>query len=131
LVQAVADGKRKLLELEDEILSLLRNSENSKVSLIDDEALISALQTSKRTAEEIKQQLKTSEETEKKIDAAREVYRPCAARASIIYFVLSDLGSVDPMYQFSLDSYLDLFAISIQSSREVKMRYIFPYIIYI
>ncbi|KAL3916097.1 MAG: hypothetical protein SGPRY_006965, partial [Prymnesium sp.] len=46
-----------------------------------------------------------SEQTEKKIDAAREGYRPCAYRASILYFLLADLARVDPMYQFSLDAY--------------------------
>lgn len=37
-------------------------------------------------------------------------------RASILYFVLNDLSLVDPMYQFSLDAYIDLFLISIRNS---------------
>ena len=37
-------------------------------------------------------------------------------RAAILYFVLNDLAGVDPMYQFSLDAYTDLFLISIQKS---------------
>jgi len=42
-------------------------------SLLDDEALVNALQSSKRTSEEVTEQLETSEQTEAKIDAAREV----------------------------------------------------------
>jgi dynein heavy chain, axonemal len=34
---------------------------------------------------------------------AMEKYRPVAARASLLYSCLLDLGSVDPMYQYSLD----------------------------
>jgi len=119
LVLAVSAGKRRLVELEDEILSLLKNA---GPNLLDDELLINALQSSKSTAEEVKQQLKVSEETEEKIDQAREAYRACAVRASIIYFVLNDLGSVDPMYQFSLESYISLFEHSIDASHNVKAR---------
>ena len=37
-------------------------------------------------------------------------------RASVLYFVLNDLSTVDPMYLFSLDAYNDLFLISIRNS---------------
>ena len=44
-------------------------------------------------------------------------YRPCAQRASILFFVLNDMGKIDPMYQFSLDAYIDLFNNSIEKSQ--------------
>lgn len=56
--------------------------------------------------------------TEEKINVAREAYRPCAKRAAILFFVLSDLGGIDNMYQFSLDSYVTLFNLSINKSAE-------------
>ena len=37
-------------------------------------------------------------------------------RAAVLYFVLNDLGTVDPMYQFSLDAYNDVFASSLKMS---------------
>ena len=40
--------------------------------------------------------------TEKKINEARESYRPAAARASLMYFILNDLNKISPIYQFSL-----------------------------
>ena len=36
---------------------------------------------------------------------AREVYRPVAAEASLMYFMLLKLSTVDTMYQYSLDSF--------------------------
>ena len=60
----------------------------------------------------------TTQVTEEKINVAREAYRPCAKRAAILFFVLSDLGSIDTMYQFSLDSYVTLFTLSINKSSE-------------
>ena len=43
-------------------------------------------------------------------------YRPCAQRASILFFVMNDMGRIDPMYQFSLDAYIELFSNSIDKS---------------
>ncbi|XP_040202767.1 dynein heavy chain 2, axonemal [Rana temporaria] len=114
LVLNIAAGKRKLQELEDEILRLLNEATGS---LLDDVQLANTLQTSKVTATEVSEQLESSEETEEKIDLAREAYRPCAQRAALLFFVLNDLGRIDPMYQFSLDSYIDLFHLSIDKSK--------------
>ena len=54
----------------------------------------------------------------KRIDDTRESFRPCGKQASILYFVLNDLSKIDPMYQFSLDWYKDLFETSIERSKE-------------
>merc|ERR1719163_2447930 len=53
-----------------------------------------------------------------KIDAARENYRQCGVRSAVLFFVLNDFVSVDPMYQFSLDAYVKLFVQSIEKSAE-------------
>ena len=60
--------------------------------------------------------LQVAEATAKQIEVAAAAYKPCSVRAAILYFVLNDLAGVDPMYQFSLDAYNDLFLISIQKS---------------
>jgi dynein heavy chain, axonemal len=117
LVGNMAEAKKKLVELEDEILFLLSTAQGS---LLDDEQLVNTLQSSKTIAQDVAQQLVVSEETEKRIDAAREGYRPCSQRASILYFVLADLPSVDPMYQFSLEAYIDLFELSITKSKRFE-----------
>ncbi|XP_064408838.1 dynein axonemal heavy chain 2 [Latimeria chalumnae] len=114
LVLNIAAGKKKIQELEDEILRLLNEATGS---LLDDVQLVNTLQTSKVTATEVAEQLQVSEQTEMKIDTAREAYRPCAQRASILFFVLNDMGRIDPMYQFSLDAYIDLFNLSIEKSQ--------------
>uniref|UniRef100_A0ABM5EJD6 Dynein axonemal heavy chain 2 isoform X2 n=1 Tax=Pogona vitticeps TaxID=103695 RepID=A0ABM5EJD6_9SAUR len=119
LVLNIAAGKRKLKDLEDEILRLLNETTGS---LLDDVQLVNTLQTSKVIATDVTEQLETSETTEIKIDTAREAYRPCAQRASLLFFVLNDMGRIDPMYQFSLDAYIDLFNLSItKSHRSAKL----------
>ncbi len=117
LVTELATGRKKLVDLEDNILLLLSESSGN---LIDDTNLINTLQTSKTTAENMSRQLDVAKETERKIDVARECFRSAARRSSIIFFTLKDLSLVDPMYQFSLDSYMDTFRSNILRSREEK-----------
>ncbi|GKT26037.1 Dynein axonemal heavy chain 2, partial [Aduncisulcus paluster] len=114
LVVSMARMRKRAEDTEDEILYLLRSSSPSK--LLEDETLIGALDTSKKTSEEIARQLAISIQTEAKIDKARKGYEPCAHLASLFFFVLIDLGGIDSMYQFSLDSYTKLFESSIMSS---------------
>ncbi|XP_076632445.1 dynein heavy chain 2, axonemal kl-2 [Colletes latitarsis] len=113
LVLTISTNKRTLKELEDKILYLLNTAGES---LLDDLDLLSALQSSKATSTSIEESLVVSVETEKKIDLAREEYRPCAQRAAILFFVLNDMSFIDPMYQFSLDAYITLFMLSIEKS---------------
>lgn len=47
-------------------------------------------------------QVKEAKVTEAKINEIREYYRPAAARASLLYFIMNDLNKINPMYQFSL-----------------------------
>jgi dynein heavy chain len=115
LVSKIAGAQRTLSELEEKILLLLSSSTGS---LLDDEVLVTALETAKTTSEDMKQQLAVSEKTEAKIDVARQAFLPCAVRAAVLFFVLKDLAAVDQMYQFSLDSYLTLFSRSLASSPE-------------
>ena len=51
------------------------------------------------------------------IDIAREEYRPSPSRGSILYFVVADMGGVDPMYQYSLPWFVNLF-VSRSTSRK-------------
>ena len=70
LVMNIAAGKKKIKDLEDEILRLLNEAQGS---LLDDETLVVTLDSSKITSAEVTEQLVVAEQTEIKIDKAREV----------------------------------------------------------
>eukprot|EP00743_Colponemidia_sp_Colp-15_P007299 GILK01007882.1.p1 GENE.GILK01007882.1~~GILK01007882.1.p1 ORF type:complete len:1232 (+),score=259.13 GILK01007882.1:87-3698(+) len=106
LVVANAQMKRELQELEDKILYLLSSSTGN---LLDDETLINTLDASKTKSEEISAKVREAEATEIDIDAARNSYTPVAYRASILFFTISDLLLIDPMYQYSLTWFISLF----------------------
>jgi dynein heavy chain len=61
------------------------------------------------TSNEIQAKVAEAEVTERQIDETRELYRPVAIRASLLFFCISDLALVDPMYQYSLTWFINLF----------------------
>ena len=51
--------------------------------------------------------------TEEQIDKTREGYRSVAYRASILFFCIIDLAGIDPMYQYSLQWFINLFKMAV------------------
>ncbi len=91
--------KIKLKELEDSLLSRLSAAGGN---ILSDTSLVENLETTKRTANEVGKKVAEAKVTEKKINEARENYRPAAARASLLYFIINNLEKINPLYQFSL-----------------------------
>nr|VZI35563.1 unnamed protein product [Spirometra erinaceieuropaei] len=115
LVAQMTANKRRILELED---SLLKRLASTQGSLVDDQGLVDVLQTTKVTATEVAQQITLAQDTEVEITTAREEYRPVAARGSLMYFLLSEVSAVNPMYQTGLGRFLKLFDESMANSEK-------------
>ncbi|XP_071672368.1 dynein axonemal heavy chain 17 isoform X2 [Patagioenas fasciata] len=113
LTKSQNEFKIKLKELEDSLLARLSAAGGE---FLEDTALVENLETTKRTAIEIEEKVKEAKVTEAQINVARENYRPAAERASLLYFILSDLSKINPIYQFSLKAFSVVFEKAIQHS---------------
>ncbi|KAM9371463.1 dynein axonemal heavy chain 17 [Phaethornis superciliosus] len=124
LTKSQNEFKIHLKELEDSLLARLSAAGGS---FLEDTALVENLETTKRTAIEIGEKVKEAKVTEGEINIARENYRPAAERASLLYFILSDLNKIDPIYQFSLKAFNGVFETAIQRTipdDDIKQRVI-------
>uniref|UniRef100_A0A8C8Z9L8 Dynein axonemal heavy chain 6 n=1 Tax=Prolemur simus TaxID=1328070 RepID=A0A8C8Z9L8_PROSS len=113
LIVRINTDKNQLKNVEDKILKMLFTSEGN---ILDNEDLIETLQDSKITSGAIKVRLKEAESTELMINVAREKYRPVATQGSVMYFVIASLSEIDPMYQYSLKYFKQLFNTTIETS---------------
>lgn len=116
IVKKNAADKKELLNIEDSILKSLSETKGGINEILMDETLINKLQSSKKFAAEINQRVKDSKVTEAEIDKARESYRPVAFRSSLLYFCILDLSLIDPMYQYSLQWFSNLFVMGVENA---------------
>ncbi|XP_043475594.1 dynein axonemal heavy chain 6 isoform X1 [Leptopilina heterotoma] len=115
LIAKINADKNQLKNIEDKILSLLFSSGDN---ILDNEELIETLNNSKETSAIIFTRLIETEATEEKISVTRDKYRSVATRGSVLYFVVADLAEIDPMYQYSLKYFNQIFNNVIEMSEK-------------
>ncbi|VDP76010.1 unnamed protein product [Echinostoma caproni] len=113
LIRETSQNKKLLKDLED---SLLRELATSSGNMLDNVDLVNTLDETKSKATEVTEKLELGAKTAIDIDQLRDAYRPAAKRGAILFFVLSELATINEMYQYSLTAYLDVFQISLRKS---------------
>eukprot|EP00884_Botryococcus_braunii_P014223 jgi/Botrbrau1/22801/Bobra.0132s0126.1 len=106
LIQRITDGQKAQMELEDQILELLKSASGS---LLDDMALIDTLEASKTTSRNGAEALQTAEQNSRALKDWALCYKPAAAHAAQLYFALMDMAAISPMYRFSLAAFRSIF----------------------
>uniref|UniRef100_A0A8C2U835 Dynein axonemal heavy chain 3 n=1 Tax=Coturnix japonica TaxID=93934 RepID=A0A8C2U835_COTJA len=115
LIIESAANKKQLKEIEDKILEVLSKSEGN---ILEDETAINILSSSKTLSEEISEKQKVASATEMQIDSTRVGYKPVAVHSAVVFFCISDLANIEPMYQYSLTWFINLYVQSIAKSKK-------------
>ncbi|CAG7837267.1 unnamed protein product [Allacma fusca] len=118
LIIQTAANTRSLKEVEDNILNTLSSSEGN---ILENETAINILDSSKQISNDISEKQSVAVETEKQIEKSRLGYRPIARYTSVLFFSLTELPNIDPMYQYSLTWFVNLFIGSIEHSNRSKV----------
>ncbi|DBA04478.1 TPA: LOW QUALITY PROTEIN: hypothetical protein N0F65_010074 [Lagenidium giganteum] len=113
LIVQNAKNKALLKEIEDKILHILSSSQGN---ILEDEMAITTMNQSKQVADEIKKEQKVAEKTELEIDLVREGYQPVAYSSQVLFFCIDQLANIEPVYQYSLTWFINLFILSILQS---------------
>ena len=76
--------------------------------MLDNTELLQTLEDTKEKATEVFEKLELAAATAGDIDRLRDGFRPVAKRGALLFFVLSDMATVNSMYQYSLAAYLQV-----------------------
>eukprot|EP00906_Rhabdomonas_costata_P001229 RCo001932 len=115
LLKQEEEYKLQLAELEETLLKQLATSEGS---LLENKALIDALNQIKASATVVTKSLEESKVLQESLDKQREEYRPFANIGSTIFFLVQDLSSINHMYQFALASFIRLFMKALHDNKD-------------
>lgn len=106
LLKLQGEFKVRLRELEDSLLNTLNQAEGN---ILEDDNVITTLETLKRESAEVKEKAAQTSVTMDEVEQASNVYLPLALSCSRIYFAMESLADVHFFYQFSLKFFLQIF----------------------
>jgi len=106
-------------QCEKQILDNLASTDKDKI--LDNVQLISTLKESKVKSKEADSSLAKAAESEEKIKKIRVFYRPVAIHVSNLFFTIADLSNIEPVYQYSLNWYKDIFGFTISSTQALNI----------
>ena len=85
--------------------------------MLDNVELIKTLEETKTKATDIAAKLVLARQTSSEVEISRNGYRPVAQCGAVLYFVLAELSTINSMYEYSLNSFLDVFVSSLHKSK--------------
>jgi len=99
LREEVTGNTKILTDLEDSLLYQLANTQGS---LLDNAEIIDVLANIKVKSREVNEKLTEAREKTIEIGEKRELFRPVAARGSVLYFCIVEMIQINWMYNTSL-----------------------------
>ncbi|KPA84182.1 dynein heavy chain putativedynein heavy chain point mutation [Leptomonas pyrrhocoris] len=112
LTLEAAANQAGLKATEDRILAILSTQGN----ILESEEAIEELDSSKEQSDRIAKRQEEIEAMERISDRTRNMFIPVAHLGAILFFCVTELANIDPMYQNSLQSYMSIFQEALMNS---------------
>jgi dynein heavy chain 1 len=106
LLKIQGEFQLRLLVLEK---SLLASLNNSKGNILDDDDVLNTLERLKQEAIEITAKIEQTDVILEEVNLVSSQYEGLAENCSTLYFVMQQISSIRPFYQFSLEYFFFLF----------------------
>lgn len=106
MFQIIGEYHLRLRQLEKSLLQALNDA---KGKILDDDSVITSLETLKQEASEISKKVEETDKVIGEIETVSQQYRPLSEACSSIFFTLDTLSQVHFLYQYSLHFFLDIF----------------------
>eukprot|EP00049_Salpingoeca_infusionum_P026814 m.28080 g.28080 ORF g.28080 m.28080 type:complete len:4577 (+) comp9012_c0_seq1:144-13874(+) len=113
LLKMQGEFRLTLLKLEHQLLDALNTAEGS---ILENDKVISQLETLKVQATEVQQKVNETDTIMATVEETSQQYAALALRCSSIYFTLDQLASVHFLYRYSLHFFLDIFMVALQKN---------------
>jgi dynein heavy chain len=117
LILRNAENQHELKKIQDRILHVLSTTQGN---ILDDDEAIQILSQSKVVSNQIEEEQARAKTTEEQIDHKRMEYKPFSDCMSLLFFCITELNNIDPMYQYSIDFYNQLFLRAIRESEKAN-----------
>lgn len=123
------DAKRSdLLKLQGEFHLRLRQLEKcllqalneAKGKILDDDSVITTLETLKQEAADISKKVEETDKVIAEIETVSLQYKPLSQACSNMYFTMDTLNQIHFLYQYSLKFFLDIFSSALLSNEKLK-----------
>lgn len=115
LIAEYAKNQALLKEYENNILQTIARSHGR---ILEDHTAVREMNELKQLCVEVGDRLDTTKLEQDKIKRFRDIYKPVAVHVAVIYYCLNTLHALNPMYQFSLIWYTNLYRWAIENANK-------------
>lgn len=117
LIEEFAKNQALLKEYENNILKTIARSHGR---ILEDHSAVREMNELKQLCVEMGDRLDTTKMEQDKIKRFRDIYKPVAIHVAVIYYCLNILHILNPMYQFSLIWYTNLYRWAIENANKSR-----------
>ncbi|XP_063237430.1 dynein heavy chain, cytoplasmic isoform X2 [Bacillus rossius redtenbacheri] len=100
--------------------SLLQALNDAKGKILDDDSVITTLETLKHEAADISKKVEETDKVIREIETVSQQYMPLSQACSNIYFTTDSLNQIHFLYQYSLKFFLDIFSFVLHSNPKLN-----------